>query len=313
MNNISSKEKAELMKQTIFQLYSKEGRSMSYISRLLCINRKTISDKIKEWGFPEAEPRRHLSPSSQKFINKNRTLIKSRLDHDVPITKIAQEIGCSRDIIQKTAVKYDEVLKKAHEDYIRRLHDGAAQAREEILKNSSRNYNFDVIEGEEWRPVLGYPGYDVSDHGRVRHYIKRYKTYALLTPHPNAKSGRLYIALTDGNKWKNLNLARVVAHAFIEGQNEEHNTVNHKDGDVSNNCAGNLEWISMAENSQHAHRVLKRGNSNRERKHHFSKIIYKGKYEFKTITALAKFLGKSKTQTYRYLEEAEKHDIRLVN
>ena len=43
---MTTEEKAEMLKSTISQLYSKEGRSISYISRLLEINRRTISAKI---------------------------------------------------------------------------------------------------------------------------------------------------------------------------------------------------------------------------------------------------------------------------
>ena len=39
---MTNSEKAELLKDTIYQLYSKEGRSKSYISRLLEIDRKIL-------------------------------------------------------------------------------------------------------------------------------------------------------------------------------------------------------------------------------------------------------------------------------
>ena len=45
---MTSQEKAEMLKTTITQLYTNEGRTISYISRLLEINRTTVAHKIKE-------------------------------------------------------------------------------------------------------------------------------------------------------------------------------------------------------------------------------------------------------------------------
>ena len=43
---MTSYEKADMLKNTIRKLYSKEGKSISEISRLVEINRKTLSNKI---------------------------------------------------------------------------------------------------------------------------------------------------------------------------------------------------------------------------------------------------------------------------
>ncbi|TBH23624.1 HNH endonuclease [Rhizobium leguminosarum] len=45
---------------------------------------------------------------------------------------------------------------------------------------------------------------------------------------------------------------RLVAECWCDGQ-EEGLVVNHKDGDVSNNAADNLEWVTLAQNSRHGH------------------------------------------------------------
>ncbi len=118
---MNSLEKAEMLKSTIYQLYVNEGRSKSYISRLLEINRKTVGEKIREWDFPDPKPVRHANPSTEKFINKNRTLIKSRLDHDVTVTEIAAELGVDRGCL-RTVFYHDETLRKANEDRMNRVH-----------------------------------------------------------------------------------------------------------------------------------------------------------------------------------------------
>ena len=50
----------------------------------------------------------------------------------------------------------------------------------------------------------------------------------------------------------------------------------------------------------------------RNNKSPFKQIIYKNKYEFKTVAAFARFIGKSETQTRRYLETPSKYEIKIV-
>lgn len=308
MTNI---EKCELLKETIFKLYSKEGRSKTYISKLLEIDRKTLTNKIKEWNYPEAEPRRHVKPSTQKFINKNRLLIKSRLDRDVSISKIARELNVTRDFLQRTVIPADEVLCKARQDYINRMHQSASLRRQNRIESSSRNYNDFNIDNEIWKPILGYEEYEVSNMGRIRRYAKKNKTYYLLNLTNNKNNNRLYVMLYKNKKRKNLQVSRLVAHAFVPGYSPTKNTVNHKDGNVLNCAADNLEWMSQSENNTHAYRTLNRSIVN-TRKYNFRTIIYQNKYEFKTVVAFARFLNLSETQTRRYLDEPQKHNIRLI-
>lgn len=48
---------------------------------------------------------------------------------------------------------------------------------------------------------------------------------------------------------------RLVAEAFL-GAREAGMTINHMDGDKTNNFVGNLEYVTNQENIRHAHRVL---------------------------------------------------------
>ena len=307
---VNSMEKAESLKNAIYQLYVNEGRSKSYISRLLEINRKTLGLKIQEWDFPEPNHLRHANPSTEKFIRKNRALIKSRLDSDVSVTEIAKELGVDRSRM-RSVFYYDEVLKKANEDRMQRIHD-AAQERIEGLKDKSRlDYYEGDLPGEEWKEILGYPDYMVSNKGRIRSYAKRYKSWYIRRLYANEScNNRLYVILSNGtDRQRTLSVARIVAHAFVEGFSDTRNTVNHIDGNVQNNDAANLEWVSQEENNIHAYRVLKRDPSLRRRK--FSKLVLNNKYEFKTIRALAKFMGISETQASRYLDESQKYGLKM--
>lgn len=302
-------EKAELLKDTVFQLYSKEGRSLNYISQLLNITRRTLTEKIREWNFSEPEPARHIKPSTEKFINRNRSFIKSRLDADISVSQIAQELGCDRGLLNKVVLKVDPVLEQAWRDWQDRSKRRHEQSIEQKKEMSRLQYDLPDFEGEIWKPILGYPEYEVSNMGRIRARSERYHAWYILRTTVIPQHNREYVVLQKGNGGKkNLQVARLVAHAFVDGYDEEHCTVNHEDGNPLNNRADNLTWMSQSENNTHSYRVLNR-TKNTGCAYPFSRIIYKKKYEFKTVSALARFLGKSETQTRRYLEEPEKHEL----
>lgn len=311
MKNVSTNDKLEILKPAIYQLYSKEGRSKVYISKLLQVNRKKLADKISEWNLPEAEPMRYLKPSNQKFLNKHKNLIKSRLDNDIAIREISTELKVSDDYLKRTIIKNDKVLSKAYEDYKNRRREDTKKRKQEIIEKSSYEYNIIDYEGEIWKPIKGYDGYMVSNYGRVKSYSSSYGQYHLLTPAPNKNNGRLYISIAKNKKQHNLQVARLVGFSFVEGHTQEKNTINYKDGDVLNNKWTNLEWCAQSENNKHSYDTLNR-KKNKSKRYQFSKILYKNKYEFKTVAAFSKFIGKSETQARRYLDAPKEHDIKLI-
>lgn len=314
---MNSLEKADMLKSTIEQLYSKEGRSISYISKLLEIDRNVLSNKIKkEWRLVEAEPRRHASASTQKYINRNRERILSMLNRDMTDTRIADELGVSRDFLARTVIPADKTLIQAKNARIKRTKSAQETARLDAMAASSHAYCRTSLPGEIWAPILGYEGYDVSNMGRVRHYAETYDAYVLLKQTPNKNSKRPYVMLGTNKtsaKKRNIMVARLVAFAFCDGHSDSRNTVNHKNGNVADNRAENLEWVSQAENNKHSYEQL--GHTpvvEQQRRYQFNRIVYKNKYRFSTVAAFARFLGKSETQTRRYLDEPEKHQISFI-
>lgn len=104
-----------------------------------------------------------------------------------------------------------------------------------------------------WRDVVGYEGvYQVNNIGEV----KRVSKNKLLTPYIGVKSkGYVYVKLCmNGVRCKKA-LHRIVAEAFHPNP-EDKPEVNHLDGNKSNNCATNLEWVTRSENELHSYRVL---------------------------------------------------------
>lgn len=289
---MTNKEKAALLKDTISQLYEKEGRSYSYISRLLKIDRKALTDFIKEQKMEKADCS-YLTPSNQKFANRNKDFIIACYTKGCTDKEIAKQLGVTVDYFRNIARKTPQI-QKVRQIYL----DSIGEKVKEIRQERNAHYHFEELDKEEWKEIKGYPDYFVSNYGRVKHYLKRYKCYRLLTPSENQLSKRYYVAIGP----KNLQLARLVAHAFVDGYSETNNTVDHINNNRQDNRACNLQWVSQSENNKRSYRRDNRAkNVAYSRNGRFKEIILNGKYHFKTIIALGKFLGVSEFQTHRYI------------
>ena len=105
------------------------------------------------------------------------------------------------------------------------------------------------IDGEAWKPVIGYEGlYEVSDQGRVRR-VQRYRK----------EPGILRLRLSSGycrvdlhrKGAKRFMVHRLVWEAFV-GAIPQDRQINHRDGQKSNNHLGNLELVTASGNALHA-------------------------------------------------------------
>jgi hypothetical protein len=96
---------------------------------------------------------------------------------------------------------------------------------------------------EKWKPIPNYPGYLVSDEGRVMS-VKTSKP-RILSPFKNT-GDFLYVHLMRRGYRECPGVHRLVAEAFIPNPGDLY-YVKHKDGDKTNNVASNLEWRSGSE------------------------------------------------------------------
>lgn len=112
-----------------------------------------------------------------------------------------------------------------------------------------------------WKPVEGFPNYEVSDHGEVRSLTRtttdrygnsRFHLGRVLKQQVTPK-GYLTVGLSDAKSGKHLTarVHRLVALAFIPNP-DNHGEVNHKDGDKRNSRAENLEWCTTQHNALHS-------------------------------------------------------------
>lgn len=119
---------------------------------------------------------------------------------------------------------------------------------------------------EEWRSVSGWEGiYEVSCFGRLRRLVPRSDWTGTDRPPRNfvkitagsAGGGHGYPAacLSFGTRKSYRLLHALVAEAFLGPRPSKH-TVNHLDGNRTNNHAENLEWATYARNNEHAREVL---------------------------------------------------------
>lgn len=107
---------------------------------------------------------------------------------------------------------------------------------------------------ERWVEIAGFPGYEVSDEGRIRSTIWRGKGFGQL---PNAEP-KVLSPWFDGHGYRKVSLRRdgrthapkvcsLVLEAFV-GPRPPRSDACHNDGDRSNDVLSNLRWDTRAAN-----------------------------------------------------------------
>ncbi|KDQ65711.1 hypothetical protein DT87_00190 [Streptomyces sp. NTK 937] len=99
---------------------------------------------------------------------------------------------------------------------------------------------------EQWRDVTGFPGYRVSDEGRIRG-IRGH----VLRPGQDKRGYARVVLMKDRTRVAR-SVHRLVLTEFVGEPPGAGAQGAHLDGNPRNNCLSNLAWTSSAEN--HAHR-----------------------------------------------------------
>lgn len=75
----------------------------------------------------------------------------------------------------------------------------------------------------------------------------------------------LFVRLELEGKLKGVNIHRLVAENFLGPKPSDEHVINHIDGNKQNNDVSNLEWTTVAGNTQHAYRTGLAGEENTDR------------------------------------------------
>lgn len=98
-------------------------------------------------------------------------------------------------------------------------------------------------------PIPAYPNYEVSHNGTVRNI----KTGNNLKWVDNGKGYKVVKLYNDSRPQGRLCLVhRLVLSTWLPTDDFSLD-VNHIDGNKSNNCVVNLQWVTKSENTRHAH------------------------------------------------------------
>lgn len=107
---------------------------------------------------------------------------------------------------------------------------------------------------EIWKDIKGFEGlYQVSNLGRVKSFWAwRGANQRILNPYTD-RGGYLWLSFSKNKKSYFQLIHRLVANAFIPNPKNKR-TVNHKNGDKTDNRVENLEWCTQSENNFHAYK-----------------------------------------------------------
>lgn len=128
----------------------------------------------------------------------------------------------------------------------------------------------DLEQGEAWKAIPGFEGYEVSDLGRVRSFRRHGGRGRAITDSPRLKktrpgsNGYLCVNLQkpDGNGCNKYAVHVLVATAFL-GPRPDGMQVAHADGDRGNARLDNLRYATALENAndKHIHGTTSRGEA----------------------------------------------------
>ncbi|WP_368900682.1 NUMOD4 domain-containing protein [Oceanobacillus oncorhynchi] len=104
---------------------------------------------------------------------------------------------------------------------------------------------------EIWKDINEFPGYQVSNLGRVRTMMRQSDNKPIVLSQKLSKHGYPRVRLSISNKRKPVTVHKLVATAFLQKPSYAE-CINHLNGDKTDNRVENLEWTTYQNNNVHA-------------------------------------------------------------
>lgn len=104
---------------------------------------------------------------------------------------------------------------------------------------------------EEWKEVIGYEKYSVSNYGRVKSFVRNNPKILK----GNISFGYFQVALTGINGIFSPGIHRIEGIAFLGLPPSDKHQINHKNGFKTDNFVLNFEWVTNSQNQKHAYRL----------------------------------------------------------
>src|SRR3989304_4741811 len=101
-----------------------------------------------------------------------------------------------------------------------------------------------MINDEEWKNIINYSKYEISNYGRVKSNIGKSKILKSF----KGKRGYWYIGLNNEYGNQKFAISRLVYAHFGSEEMIDELVVDHKDEDKNNNYIGNLQLLTNQEN-----------------------------------------------------------------
>lgn len=157
-----------------------------------------------------------------------------------------------------------------------------------------------------WKDIPNFEKYAINTMGQ----IKNNESGFILKPQVNKQNGYYQIQLRNMDSRKGFYIHRLVAELFIPNP-ENLPTVNHKDGNKSNNTVNNLEWCTYSDNLTHSYRDLERVPNKigaKKRKVCCKNIQTQQITIYDSIAETSRETGISETQIRRLLDKTSSND-----
>ena len=120
---------------------------------------------------------------------------------------------------------------------------------EDITREWVKENETECFSREVWKDIPGFEGeYMASTLGRIKSLKRGKGVIRKLTT--DSYGYKILVLIDKVGKRHHVKAHRMIAITFVPNPNK-HETVNHKNGNKSDNSLDNLEWMTFSENSKH--------------------------------------------------------------